>query len=158
MTGRLGVWVEELFEFTRHVIYIDSKSSTMAEACVARWNKMKKASFIRLSPDADSLRQHCLGANYSSYLVPHTSLKHHPSPIGQGWELVGGRYRYVRHTRPVLPIHLPASEPTERVQRMSEIGKLMRRRKRTYFKEQIHLILIRIIIALNVIVINRLRC
>ncbi|KAJ3602737.1 hypothetical protein NHX12_030486 [Muraenolepis orangiensis] len=33
--------VEELFEFTRHVIYGDKKSSTMAEARAAKWKRMK---------------------------------------------------------------------------------------------------------------------
>ena len=64
-------------------------------------------------PDADSLRQHCLRANYLAYVVRHPSLKRHPSPIGQGWELVGGRCRPVRHTQPALPMHLPASRPAE---------------------------------------------
>ena len=40
--------VEELFKFTRHVIYGDMKSSTMAEA-----RAVKK--FVCLPPDADSL-------------------------------------------------------------------------------------------------------
>ncbi|KAJ3603232.1 hypothetical protein NHX12_030974 [Muraenolepis orangiensis] len=48
--------VEELFEFTRHVIYSDKKSSTMAEASAAKWKRMKNRSFTRLPPDADSLR------------------------------------------------------------------------------------------------------
>jgi len=43
----------------------------------------------------------------------HPSLKHHPTPLGLGWELVGGRCRPVRHTRPVLPTHLPAPGPAE---------------------------------------------
>ncbi|KAI4830419.1 hypothetical protein KUCAC02_002049 [Chaenocephalus aceratus] len=85
----------------------------MAEARAAKWRTIKKKSFIRLPPDADSLRQHCLRANYLAYLVRHPSLKHHPSPIGHGWELVGGCCRPVRHTRPALPMHLPAPRPTE---------------------------------------------
>ena len=44
-----------------------------------------------LPPDADSLRQHCLRANYLPYLMRHLSLRHRPSPQGQGCELVGGR-------------------------------------------------------------------
>lgn len=105
--------VEELFAFTRQVIYGDKKSSTMAEARAAKWRSMKNKSFIRLPPDADSLRQHCLRANYLVYLVCHPSLKHHPSPIGHGWELVGGHCRPVRHTRPALPLHLPAPDLAE---------------------------------------------
>ena len=44
-----------------------------------------------LPPDADSLRQHCLRANYLPYIMRHLSLRHRPSPLGQGCELVGGR-------------------------------------------------------------------
>lgn len=92
--------VEELFEFTLHVIYGNKKSSTMGEARAAKWNRMKK-SLMRLHPNADSLCQHCLRANYLAYLVRH------PSPLGHGWELVGGRCRPVHQTRPALPTHLP---------------------------------------------------
>ena len=63
--------VEQLFEFTRHVIYGDNKSSTIAEARAAKWKRMKNKSFICLPPDADSLRQHCLCANYLAYLMCH---------------------------------------------------------------------------------------
>ena len=41
---------------------------------------MKKESFVRLPPNADSLRQHCLRANYLAYLVRHHNLKQHLSP------------------------------------------------------------------------------
>ncbi|XP_042559402.1 polyunsaturated fatty acid lipoxygenase ALOX15B-like [Clupea harengus] len=61
--------LQELFKFTRHVIYGDHKSSTMAEARAVKWKSMKNKSFIRLPPDEDSLRQHCLRANYLAYLV-----------------------------------------------------------------------------------------
>ena len=99
---------EELFKFTRHVIYGDKNSRTMAEARAAKWKTMKSKSFIRLPPDADSLHHHCLRTNYLAYLVRHPSLKSHPSPLGHGWEMVGGRCRPVRHTRAALPMHLPA--------------------------------------------------
>ena len=81
--------VQELFAFTRQVIYGDKKSSTMAEARASKWKAMKRKSFIRLPPDADSLRQHCLRANYLAYLVRHPTLKDHPSPLRHGWELAG---------------------------------------------------------------------
>ena len=55
---------EELFKFTRHVIYGDKNSRTMAEARAVKWKTMKSKSFIRLPPDPDSLHQHCLCANY----------------------------------------------------------------------------------------------
>ena len=100
-----------LFVFTRHVLYGDKNSSTMAESRATKWKSMKKKSFIRLPPDADSLHQHCLRANYLAYLVRHPHLKCHPSPVGHGWELVGGFCRPVRSTRPALPTHLPALGP-----------------------------------------------
>jgi len=105
--------VELLFEFTRHVIYGDNNSSTVAEARAAKWNRMKNKYFIHVPPDGDILLQHCLRANYLAYLMRHLSMKHHPSPLVHGWELVGDRCRPVRHTRPVLPTHLPAPEAPE---------------------------------------------
>ena len=44
-------------------------------------------------------------------------MKHHPSPLGHGWELVDGRCRPVRHTRLALATHLPAPGPTARKMR-----------------------------------------
>ena len=35
------------------------------------------------------------------------------SPLGRGWEQMGGRCRPVRHMPPALTTYLPASEPTE---------------------------------------------
>ena len=67
---------------------------------------MKKKSFIRLPPDVDSLRQHCLRANYLAYLGHYPSLK-------DGWELASGHCHPVRHTRPALPTHLPECELSE---------------------------------------------
>ena len=62
---------EEMVEqFTRHIIYGDNKSSTIAEARAATWNRINNKSFIWFPPDADSLRQHCLHAgNYLAYLM-----------------------------------------------------------------------------------------
>ena len=40
--------LEDLFKFTRHVLYGDHKSSNMAEARAVKWKSMKKKSFIRL--------------------------------------------------------------------------------------------------------------
>ena len=105
--------MEQLFQFARHVIYGDNESSTAAETRDAKWKRMKKKSFTRLPSYADSLHQHCLRANYVAYLMRHPSLKHHHSPLGHGKELVGGRCRPVRHTRPALPTDLPAPGPAE---------------------------------------------
>ena len=100
--------LENLFQFTRHIIHGNIKSSTMAESRSLKWKMLKNKSCSCLPPDEDCLPQHCLRANYLAYLLRHPSLKHHPSPIGHGWELVGGYCRPVRHTRPALPVHLPA--------------------------------------------------
>lgn len=78
--------LEELFKFTRHVIYSDKTSNDVAEARATKWKTLKNKTFVRLPPDADSLRQHCIRANYLGYLVRHPSLKQHPSPLGHGWE------------------------------------------------------------------------
>ena len=79
--------VEKLFKFT-HVIYGDKKSTTMAEAHATKWKGMKNKSFICLPPDANSLCQYCLRANYLAYLVCHPNLKSHPSHsdmVGSWW-------------------------------------------------------------------------
>ena len=73
--------IEELFKFTRTVIYNNKMSKTMGTARAAKWKAMKKKSFIRLPADVDSLHQHCLRANYLAYLINHPSLKDHPSPL-----------------------------------------------------------------------------
>ncbi|KAK7071756.1 hypothetical protein SK128_013150 [Halocaridina rubra] len=105
--------VEDLFEFTRHVIYGNHKSKSMAEAHTKNWKSMKNKLLLFLPPNEDSLCQHCLHANYLAYLVRHPSLKHHPSPIGHAWELVDGCCLPVCHTQTALPKHLPVPSPTE---------------------------------------------
>jgi len=42
------------------------------------------------------------------HLWRHSSKRHHPSPLGHGYELVGGHCRPVRHARPILPTHVTA--------------------------------------------------
>ena len=76
---------QQLFAFTRQVIYEDKKSNTMAEACASKWKTMKRKSFIRLPPDADSLCQHCLRADLSA--PPHTEA---PPLTTWSWLGVGG--------------------------------------------------------------------
>ena len=84
----------------------------MADARASKWKKMKRKSVTCLPLDADSLRQHCYRANYF-YFLHHPFLKHHPSPVGHRWQLVGGRCRPVRHTQPALPTQLPLPGPAE---------------------------------------------
>ena len=71
---------------TRHVIYGDNKSSTIAEARAAKWKRMKNKLFIRFPPDADRIRQHCLRAKYWAYLMRHPSLRH--SDMAGSWWVV----------------------------------------------------------------------
>lgn len=68
--------------------------------------RINNKSFIRLPPDADSLHQHCLWANYLAHLVHQTSLKRHPTPwLGAGgWSLSP------------CPPHLPAPGPAEEIE------------------------------------------
>ena len=73
--------IEELFQFTRHVIYGDRKSTTMAEARSVKWKTMKKNSFILLPPDADSLRQHCIRRSDQKWAADHFPLLHLPFGI-----------------------------------------------------------------------------
>ena len=103
--------LEGLFQLTREVIY-DKMTSNMAGARASKWKKMKRKSFTRLPLDADSLRQHCYCVKYL-YILCHPFLKHNPSPVGHGWQLVGGRCRPVRHTQPALPTQLPLPGPAE---------------------------------------------
>ena len=70
--------LENLFKFTRHVIYGDTKSTTMAEARTAKWNDEN----IRLPLDADCLHQHCLCAKYLAFLIRHPSLLRHLDMVG----------------------------------------------------------------------------
>ena len=98
--------IDELLKFARNVIYGDNKSSTMAEARADKCKAMKKKSF-QIPPDTDCLCKHFIRANHLTYLVLHPLLKKHPSPINHGWELVDGKCRPIRHTRPALPAHLP---------------------------------------------------
>ena len=45
--------------------------------------------------------------------MKNPSLKHHPSSIRHGWELLNGHCRPVRHTKLALPMHLPSPNITE---------------------------------------------
>ena len=104
--------LEGLFQLTREVIY-DKMTSNMADARASKWKKMKRKSLTRLPLDADSLRHHLYCANYLSYILCHPFLKHHPSPVGHRWQLVGGCCRPVRHTQPALPTQLLLPGPAE---------------------------------------------
>lgn len=66
----------------------------------------EKKTTLRLMPDEDTLNYICVRANYLSYCQRNYRLKSHPSPIGNGWTIVEGRYRPVRNSLPELPVDL----------------------------------------------------
>ena len=66
----------------------------------------KQKSTARLPPDEDTLNQHVERANYITFCQLQYNLLEHPSPIGQGWEIMNGKCKPVRHTSPALPDRL----------------------------------------------------
>ena len=76
---------------------------TCAEARASKWNKLKKKKTSRLPPDEDTLVQHFKKVNYLAYCQIHFSMKQHPSPIGNGWEVINGKCRPVRYMKGPLP-------------------------------------------------------
>ena len=97
--------------FVVSVVYGESADDTCGQARASKWHKLKKKGTIRLPPDEDSLDLHIQRTNYISYCQKNFFLQEHPSPIGHGWELVNGKCRPIRHTRPPLPrqLSLPGS-------------------------------------------------
>ena len=103
--------LDDLKSHVIRYVYGDVQSSSLSLARAAKWKKQKKKSLIRLPPDDDSLRQHIKRANFLACIQRHPDLIRHPSPIGHGWELVNGRCRPVRHTKPALPLSLSVLTP-----------------------------------------------
>ena len=68
----------------------------------------EEKSFCRLPPDEDSLRHQLQQANHLAYLLRNPSLRDHPSPVGNGWELVNGICRPVRYSKPARLNYLRA--------------------------------------------------
>lgn len=108
--------LQSLMQFTQLIMYGDAGSKSMAEARAKKWKSLKNKNFSRLPPDEDSLRQHCKRANYLAYIVRHPSIKNHPSPIGNGWEIISENCRPLRYTKPSLPYHLTPLTEFEEVQ------------------------------------------
>ena len=52
------------------------------------------------------LRCHLKRPNYLGYIMHNSSLKDHPSPVGNGWELRNGICRPARYSKPTLPDYL----------------------------------------------------
>ena len=132
LLGRIGERIDledsiraDMKTFVLSCIYAESADATCGQARASKWQKMKKKSTIRLPPDDDSLNPHVEKTNYITYCQLHYNLFSHPSPIGQGWELVNGKCRPVHYTQPPLSqqIMLPdSSEESETDSEMSESG------------------------------------
>ena len=75
--------------------------------------KQKTKSLMRIPPDADSLKQHIVRANYLAYIQCHPELRNNPSPAGHGWELFNNLCKPVRYTQPALPTGLPVPSHIE---------------------------------------------
>ncbi len=73
---------------------------------MSKWHRLKIKCTVHLPPDDDSLNLHLKRTNYVAYCQIHYNLCEHPSPIGDGWELVNGKCRPVRYTFPPLPTRL----------------------------------------------------
>ena len=82
------------------------KATTCGQARAARWKKQKRKSTSRLPPDFDTLNFHLIRTNYLAYCQINFRLLEHPSPIGCGWEIRGGRCRPVRNSMPAMPRQL----------------------------------------------------
>ena len=54
----------------------------------------------------EKLDLHVQRTNYLAYCQMNFNLVNHPSPIGNGWEILNGKCRPLRHTLPPLPQQL----------------------------------------------------
>ena len=111
--------LKKLKKFVLKFVY-GTKKSTCAEARADQWKSMKKKSTQRLVPDEDTLEHICIRANYLSYCQKQYQLKSHPSPIGNGWEIINGKCRPVRHSIPALPENLCQQDFSSDTQSSSE--------------------------------------
>ena len=84
-------------------VHDESSDITCGQARASKWNRMKKKSTAWLPHDEDSLNQHLERTNFISYCQLHFDLVKHPSPIDHGWEIINGKCKPVRHSRPALP-------------------------------------------------------
>ena len=91
--------VEDLLEFTRHVIYGDRKSKTMAEEHAIKWKSMKNKSFYF---------SHQMRIAYANTVFVQTTHLETPSLINRTWlGIIGWSLKLA------LPMHLPAQNITE---------------------------------------------
>ncbi|MCG8430912.1 MAG: hypothetical protein MJA29_07055 [Candidatus Omnitrophica bacterium] len=97
---------EDMKTFVVCKIYGEKEKNARA----AKWRRMKRKSTARLPPDEDSLNHHLERTNYITYCQRNYSLKEHPSPIGQGWEVINGKLKPVRYNDTALPDELRQQE------------------------------------------------
>ena len=116
--------IANMREFILTKVYREN-AKTCGEARSSKWKKLKKKTMIRLPPDNDSLMQHFKRCNYLSFCQMNYDMKHHPSPIGNGWEIINGKCRPVRYTVPALPnqfVFIPSIDDDESESEVSEYG------------------------------------
>ena len=97
---------EDMTSFVLSCVYGEREDMTCGHARASKWHKQKKKSTMRLPPDKDTLTHHFKRVNYLAYCQMNFILTEHPSPIGNGWQIVNGKCRPVRNTLPALPDQL----------------------------------------------------
>jgi len=105
----------DMRSFILRKVYDESPDITCRQDRTSKWKRMKKKSTAQLLPDEDSLNQHLERTNFISYCQLHFDLLEHPSPIGHGWEIINGKCKSVRHSRPALPSTLKQSACPETI-------------------------------------------
>ncbi|KAG1672408.1 RNA-directed DNA polymerase from mobile element jockey [Nymphon striatum] len=84
----------------------DERDRRAEESCAAaravKWRSQPKKNTMYLPPDDDSMHHHLVRVNYVTYCQKHYELRTYPCPFGNGWALINGKCRPVRHSRPVL--------------------------------------------------------
>ena len=89
--------------------------------------KRKNAKFCRIEKQSTwrAFKRHFKRCNYLSFCQMNYDLKHHPSPVGNGWEIINGKCRPVRYTVPALPnqfVFIPSIDDDESASEVSEYG------------------------------------
>ena len=51
-------------------------------------------------PDDDTVNQICYLANYLAYCQKNVKLSRHPSPVGNGWQIIDRKCRPIRNVLP----------------------------------------------------------
>ncbi|KAG1697231.1 hypothetical protein GQR58_006067 [Nymphon striatum] len=89
-------------EFSSFMSNSQNKEESCATARAVKWRSQPKKNTMYLPPDDDSMHHHLVRVNYVTYCQKHYEVRSHPCPLGNGWALINGKCRPVRHSRPVL--------------------------------------------------------